>query len=122
MRTVFPVLGLLLIALGWPLAARRVRPNRWYGLRLPATFAQEQVWYDANAVAGRDLMLLGAVLVLLAVGLPRVAWLPRESYAGVCAGVLGAGSVLLTLRGWRLANRLLRQRRDSAGAGMKARG
>lgn len=54
MRTVFPVLDLLLIAL----------PNRWYGLRLPATFADEQVWYDANAVGGRDMMLLGAVLVV----------------------------------------------------------
>jgi hypothetical protein len=50
----FPVLGLLLVVLGWPMAARRVRPNRWYGLRVPATFADEQVWYDANAVAGRE--------------------------------------------------------------------
>jgi hypothetical protein len=34
---VFPALGLLLIALGRPMAARRVRPNRWYGPRVPAT-------------------------------------------------------------------------------------
>lgn len=39
---VFPALGLLLAALGWPMATRRVPPNRWYGLRVPATFADEQ--------------------------------------------------------------------------------
>jgi hypothetical protein len=51
-RVLFPVLGFLLVALGWPLATRRVRPNRWYGLRVPATFADTGVWYDANAIAG----------------------------------------------------------------------
>jgi hypothetical protein len=29
----FPALGVLLVALGWPIATRRVRPNHWYGLR-----------------------------------------------------------------------------------------
>ena len=80
----FPLLALLLIALGWPLAARRVRPNRWYGLRVPATFPDETV--------------------------------RRETDAGVCAGILGLGSLLLAVRGWRLANRLLRQRRPGGSA------
>ena len=29
----FPAVGLLLALLGWPLAIRRVGPNRWYGDR-----------------------------------------------------------------------------------------
>ncbi len=41
-QTMFPLVGLLLIGLGWPMAARRVPPNRWYGLRVPATFADEK--------------------------------------------------------------------------------
>jgi hypothetical protein len=40
----FPAVGLVLAALGCPLASRLVRPNRWYGLRIPATFGDEQVW------------------------------------------------------------------------------
>jgi uncharacterized membrane protein len=111
-----PVLGLLLAALGWPMATRRVRPNRWYGLRIPATFADERVWYEANAVAGRDMMVLGAVLALCALILPRLTRLPDRGYAGVCAGLLGIGSLILVVRGWRIANRLLRERRGSAGA------
>lgn len=109
----FPLLGLLLIMLGWPLAARRVRPNRWYGLRVPATFADELVWYDANAAAGRDIVGLGILVFVIALLLPHFTALRRETYIGVCAGILGLGSVLLTVRGWRLANRLLRQRRGT---------
>ena len=115
-QLLFPALGVLLVALGWPMATRRVRPNHWYGLRVPATFADEHVWYEANALAGRDTMALGVVLVLVAVALPRLTTLPDSAYTVVCAGILGVGSVLLTLRGWRMANRLLRERRDGAGA------
>ena len=109
----FPAVGLLLALLGWPLAARRIGPNPWYGLRVPATFADRQVWYDANAIAGRDLMALGIVLLLVSLLLPRLVGLTQATYGGVCAGLLGVGAVLMTVRGWRAANRLLRERRGS---------
>ena len=111
----FPAAGVLLVVLGWPLATRRVRPNRWYGLRVPATFADTRVWYDANAITGRDLMACGVALLLVSLFLSRVGGLPDQVYAGVCAGTLGLGALLLTVRGWRAANRLLRQRRESTG-------
>jgi uncharacterized membrane protein len=104
--------GLLLALLGWPLAARRVGPNRWYGLRVPATFADREVWYDANALAGRDIMALGILVLLVSLLLPRLKSLPEGVYSGTCAAVLGVGTVVLTVRGWRTANRLLRERRN----------
>jgi hypothetical protein len=110
-QVVFPLLGVLLLALGWPMAARRVRPNCWYGLRIPATFADEKIWYEANAVAGRDMMALGAVLVVVALVLPHVASLSDSTYGAVCAALLGVGALVSTVRGWRLANRLHRARR-----------
>ena len=109
-QILFSVVGLVSVVVGLPLARRSVRPNRWYGLRVPATFADEHVWYEANAVTGRDLMLLGAVLLLLALGLPRVATISRGAYAVTCTIVLVIGSMISTVRGWRLANRLLRER------------
>jgi hypothetical protein len=115
-QLLFPLLGLLLIMLGWPLAARRVRPNRWYGLRVPATFADPTVWYDANAITGRDMVGLGMLVLAIALVLPYLSNLRRDTYAGVCGGILGLGSLLLSVRGWRLANRLLRQRRPGHGA------
>ena len=107
----FPAIALLLIGLGAPLAARRVGPNRWYGLRMPATFADRQVWYDANALAGRDMVALGTVLLIVSLALPPVAGLTGPAYAGACAAVLGVGSMVLAIRGWRAANRMLRERR-----------
>ena len=104
----FPALGLLLVALGWPLARRRVRPNRWYGLRVPATFASERIWYEANAVLGRDMMLLGSAVGIAGLLLPLVGL--RDSLVSVaCVAVLAVGSLAATLRGWRLANRLYRE-------------
>jgi hypothetical protein len=108
---------LILVLLGWPLARRRVAPNRWYGLRVPATFADARVWYEANAVAGRDMMILGATVIALTLLLPTLFGVQGPVYAGVCSAVLGLGSLVLAVRGWRLANRLLREGRGGQGLG-----
>ena len=104
----FPAIGVLFALLGCPLAARKVGPNRWYGLRVPATFADRQVWYDANALAGRDMIALGVILAMVSLLLPRLVRLPAPLYAGICAGLLAVGAMAMTVRGWRGANRLLR--------------
>ncbi|RMG79529.1 MAG: SdpI family protein, partial [Chloroflexi bacterium] len=59
------ILGMLLIALAVPLIRRRIPPNHWYGLRVPATFADERVWYEANARAGKELLTLGVFVIAL---------------------------------------------------------
>jgi hypothetical protein len=83
---------------------------------VPATFADKTVWYDANAATGKDMVAFGAVATVIALVLPHVAHLRIETYVLLCAGVFGLGSLVLTLRAWRLANRLLRQRRRGGEA------
>jgi len=109
-QIVFAGVGIVLILLGWPLARRRVRPNGFYGLRTPATFADEQVWYEANALCGRDVMVLGAVLALVAGGLPSIVALPSRSYKHAYTILLLVGVVIVGVRGWSKANRLWRER------------
>jgi len=109
-QLLFTGVGALLIVLGIPLAYRRVRPNAFYGLRIPATFADERVWYEANALTGRDITVVGAVLIAVALGLPHVLRLPPEGYVGICTAVLLGGTLGSTIRAWRLANRLWRER------------
>jgi hypothetical protein len=111
----FFAIGVLLVLLGWPLAARRVRPNRWYGLRVRATVTDERVWYDANAVSGRDMMALGVAVAAIAAALPRVIPLPEVVYTAVCAGLLAVGTLVLVVRGWLLANRMRDERRGTPG-------
>jgi hypothetical protein len=89
---IFPLLGIVFVVLALPLA---------------------------NAATGKDMVAFGAVATVIALVLPHVTRLRTETYALVCAGVFGLGSLVLAVRGWRLANRLLRQRR---GEGKRAEG
>ena len=45
----FAGLSVLLVLVSLPLLFRRIPPNAFYGLRVPATYADEWVWYEANA-------------------------------------------------------------------------
>ena len=71
-RGVFAAVGLLIAGLAVPLMWRRVPPNNLYGLRVPATLADEWVWYEANARSGRWLCALGLLTAVLALVLPLV--------------------------------------------------
>jgi uncharacterized membrane protein len=108
----FSLSGLLIIVLSLPLVFRKVPPNSFYGLRVPATLKDEWVWYEANAKAGRDLIGFGVLFILAALGL-GVAPLAEATYAGALAGFSMAGGLTVVVIGLRRANRLLRQRRGS---------
>jgi SdpI/YfhL protein family len=122
MMTLFPCLfvgiGILFIVIAMPLIKRRVKPNSLYGLRVPATFADEWVWYEANASSGRDLAILG--IVQLATGLlpplliPIGPGVPEFVYAMSNAAVLLVGTVTFAIVGWLRANRMLQERRKPA--------
>ena len=101
--------GLLFIALAVPLMLRRVRPNGLYGLRVPATFQDERVWYDANAASGRDLALLGACVVAVGLGSLVFPW-EEQTIASFAGPGLVAAVIVLAIVGWRRANRMLRAR------------
>ncbi len=112
-RLVFPLLGLVSIAIGWPLLRRRVPPNRWYGIRVRATLADPAVWYQANAACGGDLVRLGAVLLAVSVALAFMPGLPDLGYVAICSAVFLAGSSRAVGRGIRIAQR---GRGDAPGA------
>jgi hypothetical protein len=105
----FVLIGLVVAAMGIPMALRKVPRNRFYGLRIAATFADESVWYDANAVSGRDLIIAGLLVVMTALALWGLR-LPADLQLGGSAAVLAFTLGAATVRGWRLARRLLRER------------
>lgn len=91
--------GLLLMGVALPLIRRRIKPNPWYGFRVPKTLGDEDVWYDANAYSGRLLLSAGAVHVLTAVLFFLVPGLRNNlgAYTMACTLVLfvGIGRALL---------------------------
>ncbi len=112
---IFLFVGLLFVGISLPLVRRRVPPNQLYGLRVPATFADEWVWYEANARSGRDFITLGLAIMVVAVVLPFAVRIREPAYSLVLAGVLLVGTIAAAIRGWRTANRLLEERRRGGG-------
>src|SRR5579871_4417957 len=92
-------LGPILLVLSIPLMLRWVPPNRIYGFRVPATCADRSIWYDANALNGRHLFLLGATMIALEFVLPVAVRI------GVLRAVAVAGLAVIVIADWRTANR-----------------
>lgn len=113
----FTFVGTLLIAVALPMLLRRLKPNAWYGLRVPATMEDEWVWYEANAGSGRDLIVLGAAQIALAVTLALVPGVTEIVHAGTNVAFSLVGTVLCCIVGWRRANRLLLQRKVEGRVG-----
>jgi uncharacterized membrane protein len=106
----FTVVGLLFVGLAIPLIKRRIKPNGLYGLRIPATFADEWVWYEANARTGRDMLSIGLIQIAAALlFLP----LPDLAYAATNGLLTLGGAITMCIAGIRRANRLLEERRSS---------
>lgn len=55
-------IGVILFGLGIPLSLRKVKQNRLYGFRTKRTLADESIWYDANAYAGKLMIITGLVI------------------------------------------------------------
>jgi uncharacterized membrane protein len=102
-------LGPILILASIPLILRWIPRNHFYGLRVPATLSDESIWYDANALCGRHLFLLGLVMVVLEFLLSRPMRVP-------ILGAIGAvGSFGIIAVDWRTANRWRRERAHGVG-------
>jgi hypothetical protein len=108
------VTAVLTVALGYPLKARRVPPNWFYGFRTPATMKNPQLWYEVNQKTGKDLMTIGFVLFVLAASLGAMNVKP-VALAGACMAWIALGSALMLARGLMFIQQELRKTRKGEG-------
>ncbi len=101
--------GLVIVGVALPLIWRKVKPNRFYGLRVPATFQSERVWYDANAAAGRYLATVGASTIIVAVVLSFIPDLSPRGVALSCAAFLFVGVTVATAKSLLVVRRLTKR-------------
>ena len=73
--------SLLLVGISIPLIQRRVKPNYWYGFRTRRTLNSPQIWYDANAYAGKRLLISGLITTSAAIVLYFIPGLTVDGYA-----------------------------------------
>jgi len=117
MLLLFCLVGLLLVGLSIPLVRRKIGPNNFYGLRIPDTLENEQVWYEANARSGREFCWLGVCIIVVAIGLYFVPWSEPDWYPLVCCGLLLIGVVVYSVRGFRIARQVKEEIAASNGSG-----
>jgi hypothetical protein len=109
----FALSSVLIVLLALPLMLRRIPPNPLYGLRVPATYKDEQVWYDANAASGRDFAIFGVSMTLLAFVLPA-AGVRVDAFSIAWGTAFSVGAIALAVLGWLRANRMFRERQARA--------
>lgn len=107
---VYVITGALFVALGTPLMRRRIRPNGLYGLRVRETLDDEQVWYEANARSGRDMVVVGVIGFAMSIALYLAPNVDEETYHLIMGGFLLASVILTYVWDVRFAKRLAAER------------
>jgi len=108
----FIVMGLLMIILSIPMIQGRVKPNRWYGFRTRATLENPDIWYPANAYAGRLLLWLGVAIILASLLLVLIPGISENAYSLLVTGVLMLGLLIVVVLSLRYAKALERESSD----------
>jgi uncharacterized membrane protein len=100
----------MFVAAGVPLWMRKVPPNPIYGLRIPATEENLDVWYEANAYLGRDLVVVGAGSLVVTIAL---AFTPLDPpTVKLASGIVGVVGVLVAAVRGIVKARALRKAHD----------
>ena len=102
--------GILLAALSVPLMRRRVPPNAFYGLRIPETLEDEEVWYEANARSGKDLLHVGLATLLGSGLFALIPWKEPAHYALAMSVVLVVIVIAYAVKSIRMARDLARKK------------
>jgi uncharacterized membrane protein len=59
-----PLLAVVNIAISIPLILRKIPPNVLYGFRTKKTLSDSRIWYEANAIGGKYLVVASIVTIL----------------------------------------------------------
>ena len=102
----YVIFGLLLAGLSVPLLLGKIPPNGWYGLRVPSTLYDADLWYKVNRYMARWMLLAGIITVVGAVALFFVPGLSVDAYAWLCLLVFAAAFVPGLVLSFRYLRRL----------------
>lgn len=98
--------GLLLAALAVPMVQRRIKPNLFYGFRVPKAYKSDAIWYEINAYAGVRLLIGGLVIAVAAVVLALIPNLSFDVYSILIAVVLVAAMSVGMIQSFRYLNEI----------------
>jgi len=86
-------LGVVIVALGIPLFLKKVRANRYYGLRAALQYESKTKWYAANRFFGGALIVAG----LVTIALTGLIWIVKPSALSKSNKVLALAEILVVV-------------------------
>jgi hypothetical protein len=93
--------GLLLALISLPLIAEKVKPNPFYGFRVPQTLENPTLWYATNKYFARRLLAVGIIETIAAFGLYFWPGISVDAYALAVLGVFLVLFIPSFFQGWR---------------------
>ncbi len=93
--------SLLLAALSLPLLAGKVKPNPFYGFRVPQTLENPALWYATNKYFARRQLVVGLLEAAAAVGLYFWPGISVDAYTLACLGLFVVIFGIAIAQGWR---------------------
>ncbi len=102
---VYLLAAILVIALSIPLIRGKVKPNPWYGVRIPAAFASEEAWFDINRFGGRLLLRWGIALAITALAGAFIGHAYWIIYNFVALAILVVGLAIVIAKTYSYADK-----------------
>lgn len=103
----FAGFGLLPVILAIPMIMGKVPPNNLYGFRTKKTHSNPEIWYPANAYAGKWLLVWGMLMIVAALLLPwLLPDLTEDSFATLFVILALAGLLVVVLMSRRYLKNL----------------
>ena len=93
--------GILLVLLSLPLLFEKIKPNSFYGVRVPATLKDPAVWYAVNKYCAQYLIAVGVIVTVAAVALYLLPNISVDTYALSVLGVFVAAFGFTLFQTWR---------------------
>jgi hypothetical protein len=90
----FTTSGLVLAGISIPLILGKIPPNGLYGFRVKKTIENPDIWYPANAYAGKWLLATGLCMVLAALVLALIPGITIDVYS---YGILLVWGIVFTI-------------------------
>lgn len=81
LMTVYIAGGFLLIIISVPLIRRMIKPNPFYGVRISQTLNKPSIWYEVNQYFGKQLFLIGIIIIFSAVIFSLIPRITVDAYA-----------------------------------------
>ncbi|MCX6058817.1 MAG: SdpI family protein [Chloroflexi bacterium] len=98
---VYIVGGLLLALISLPLIARKIKPNPYYGFRVPLTMGNPDIWYSTNKYFAKRQLAVALIEVVAAVCLYFWPSITIDAYALSVLAVFVVAFSAAFIQSWR---------------------